>query len=425
MTPAAEQPPPDPGLLPRPGLSDTAAVMRVVDKLDKIGPDAVAEQLIEQAGLSGAQAKATLALADIVTPDLSFAERVRDLGVSDPLLEQGLEELTQVVQGATEVNSDRIGVTADLRIARGLDYYTGTVYETRLSGAEQLGSICSGGRYDSLATDGAQSYPGVGISFGVTRALGPLFARGELVAPAGRCPAASWWPWWTEAGRARSRSVAAALRARGIAAEVAPKAAEVRQADPLRGPAGHPVRLVPRGRRCRRRPCEAPPTTWPARSRTSEAGAAARPGGRMGPGRRGSAPRRWSAAGRIRAHDGAAHPGVLTLLEPLERHRRTPGRRRRRRPDPPARPPRSGSGRAAPRRRAARGRWHRAAAPRPPPPGGWSPTVVAGGSAEAGGLLTGTASTPRAGELTTEADRGPKVGPWRAVDWAVPAAISR
>ena len=69
---------------------------------------------------------------------------------------------------------------ADLKIARGLDYYTGTVYETELVGYESWGSISSGGRYDSLASDGRTTYPGVGLSIGVTRLLAPLFARGLL-----------------------------------------------------------------------------------------------------------------------------------------------------------------------------------------------------------------------------------------------------
>ena len=90
----------------------------------------------------------------------------------------------------------QVQVEADLSIARGLDYYTGTVFETRMAGFESLGSICSGGRYDSLATDGATTYPGVGISLGVTRMLVPLLARGGVTAsrsvPVGRFRRA--WP---------------------------------------------------------------------------------------------------------------------------------------------------------------------------------------------------------------------------------------
>ena len=82
---------------------------------------------------------------------------------------------------------------ADLKIARGLDYYTGSVYETVLVGHENLGSICSGGRYDSLASDGATTYPGVGMSVGVSRLVSRLLSAG-LVRRRGRCRAPSWSP---------------------------------------------------------------------------------------------------------------------------------------------------------------------------------------------------------------------------------------
>ena len=84
---------------------------------------------------------------------------------------------------------------ADLRIARGLDYYTGTVYETRMQGFESLGSICSGGRYDSLASDGRTTYPGVGISFGVTRTLGAAVRAGPDTPRAGPAPTSASWLW--------------------------------------------------------------------------------------------------------------------------------------------------------------------------------------------------------------------------------------
>ena len=69
-------------------------------------------------------------------------------------------------------------MVADLRIARGLDYYTGLVYEVFVDGYESFGAVCSGGRYDALASDGNQTYPGVGMSIGITRILGLLFGRG-------------------------------------------------------------------------------------------------------------------------------------------------------------------------------------------------------------------------------------------------------
>jgi histidyl-tRNA synthetase len=125
-------------------------------------------------------------------------------------------------------------VVADLRIARGLDYYTGTVYETLLAGHEDLGSISSGGRYDSLASDGRATYPGVGISIGVSRILGRLLGQGVLAASRS-VPTCVLVAVANEEARPRAMSVASALRARGIATEVAPSAAkfgkQIRHAD--------------------------------------------------------------------------------------------------------------------------------------------------------------------------------------------------
>jgi len=202
------------------GAKDPAAVMRVIDKLDKLPVEVIAGLLVNEAGLSLEQAEACLALADIRTPDSSFAERVRELGVSDPLLEEGLAELAAVVDGCASLAGDRFAVQADLRIARGLDYYTGTVFETRLAGFEGLGSICSGGRYDSLASDGRTSYPGVGISLGVTRMLIPLFARKKLGASRS-VPSAVLVALPDEQHRAECDAVAQRLRARGVPCEVA------------------------------------------------------------------------------------------------------------------------------------------------------------------------------------------------------------
>jgi len=126
-----------------------------------------------------------------------------------------------VIDGCASVHTDRFTVQADLRIARGLDYYTGTVFETRMAGFEGLGSICSGGRYDSLASDGKTSYPGVGISLGVTRLLMPLFARKKLTASRS-VPSAVLVALPDEQSRAQCNAVAQALRERGIPTEIAP-----------------------------------------------------------------------------------------------------------------------------------------------------------------------------------------------------------
>ena len=203
------------------GVEDHLAVLQRVDKLDKIGATAVAALLTDELGLSPEAAGKCLALAEICTPDDSFVDRVRALGVQHPLLDEGLEALAGVVRAAQASVPGRI--VADLKIARGLDYYTGTVYETELEGYRKLGSICSGGRYDSLASDGRTTYPGVGISVGVTRILAVLIGRGRLAASRS-VPTCVLVAVDDEESRGEAMGVAARLRARGIPTEVAPKA---------------------------------------------------------------------------------------------------------------------------------------------------------------------------------------------------------
>ena len=213
------------------GIDDPAAVLQRVDKLEKIGAAAVVESLAE-IGLDAERASKVVALAGIRTDDNSFVDQVRALGVSHELLDQGLELLSEVVAAAREAVPGRL--VADLSIARGLDYYTGTVYETQLVGYESMGSISSGGRYDSLATDGKQTYPGVGISLGVSRMLVPLLAKGRLVASRS-VPTAVLVAVNDEETRGEADAVARALRVRGIPTEVAPTAdkfgKQIRHAD--------------------------------------------------------------------------------------------------------------------------------------------------------------------------------------------------
>ena len=214
------------------GIVDTVAVLRHVDKLDKIGPDKVVEQLTSDVGVTPVQAQACVRLAGISSRDASFVDEVRALGVTDPMLDEGLDLLADVVQTAGAYVPGRI--VADLKIARGLDYYTGTVYETELVGYEKSGSVSSGGRYDSLANDGKTTYPGVGLSIGVTRLLVPLLGAGVLRASRS-VPTAVVVAVTSEDRRPSATAVAARLRARGIPTEVAPEAAkfgrQIRYAD--------------------------------------------------------------------------------------------------------------------------------------------------------------------------------------------------
>jgi len=203
------------------GLEDTAGVLRSIDKLEKIGAEKVAELLKSELGATQEQAEAALKLATIRTLDTSFVEQVRALGVEHPLLEEGLTELEQVVAAASLRAPGK--VLADLSIARGLDYYTGTVVETVLVGHEQLGSICSGGRYESLASKGNRTFPGVGLSIGVTRLVSRILSQ-EFATATRSVPTVVLVALNDDDSWAAAQDVAAQLRARGISTEVAAKA---------------------------------------------------------------------------------------------------------------------------------------------------------------------------------------------------------
>ncbi len=205
------------------GLEDIEETLRIMDKLDKIGPEAVKQLLRERVGADESRAEAALRLAEISAPDASFADRILALGLRSPLLDEGLEELVNLVERANALIPG--AMVADLKIARGLDYYTGSVYESVLEGHEDLGSVCSGGRYDSLVSDGKQTFPGVGLSIGVSRILARIIGQGKVV-PSRRVPAAVLVAVNDEKERFHAESTAMRLRRRGIPTEVCPNSAK-------------------------------------------------------------------------------------------------------------------------------------------------------------------------------------------------------
>lgn len=196
------------------GIADVEGTLRAIDKLAKITATGVAAELAEL-GLGTAQIDGALALASIRTRDTSFVDQVRALVPSNALLEEGLDELAALLSASGDF------MVADLSIARGLDYYTGTVYEAVLDDFPGLGAICAGGRYDSLVSDGKRSYPGVGLSLGISR----LVSRIVPTLTATRAvPSAVLVAVTDEAARGQSLRVAATLRARGIPVDVMPTA---------------------------------------------------------------------------------------------------------------------------------------------------------------------------------------------------------
>jgi len=165
------------------GLSEKAGdIMRTVDKLDKIGPEKVKTLLLdEEIGLTGEQADEILAFIAIRGTNAEILEKLSAYQGRNELFDLGYEELKAVVSCLSAFGVPESNFAVDLTIARGLDYYTGTVYETTMLDYPEIGSICSGGRYDNLAeyyTD--KKLPGVGISIGATRLFYVLEEQGLL-----------------------------------------------------------------------------------------------------------------------------------------------------------------------------------------------------------------------------------------------------
>ena len=164
------------------GLSEKSGdIMRTVDKLDKIGPDKVRVLLVEDCGVEEAKADEILKFIAIRGTNAEVLAALESYRGKNEVFDQGLDELAAVTRllGAFGVPEENFAV--DLTIARGLDYYTGTVYETTLLDHPEIGSVCSGGRYDNLAeyyTD--RPLPGVGISIGLTRLFYVLNEQGML-----------------------------------------------------------------------------------------------------------------------------------------------------------------------------------------------------------------------------------------------------
>jgi histidyl-tRNA synthetase len=170
------------GLLEKLGLQDKSTVLlRCLDKLAKIGPEKVAEEMISAAGTTSEQAAAILRLAALSGSNDEVLRQLGTLVAGSELGEAGVARLEQILEGvrAAEPGSQRI--VLDVAIARGLDYYTGVVFETLLDDLPTIGSICSGGRYDNLAgLYTQQDLPGIGASLGLDRLLAAMEELGMV-----------------------------------------------------------------------------------------------------------------------------------------------------------------------------------------------------------------------------------------------------
>ena len=166
------------------GLGEKSGdIMRAVDKLDKIGPEKLKAILLDDCGLTDAQADEILSFITIRGTNAEVLSALEGYRGRSETFDLGLDELRAVTQYLSAFGVPEENFAVDLTIARGLDYYTGTVYETTLLDHPEIGSVCSGGRYDNLAeyyTD--RQLPGVGISIGLTRLFYVLNEQNMLAA---------------------------------------------------------------------------------------------------------------------------------------------------------------------------------------------------------------------------------------------------
>ena len=164
------------GLLEEMGLAaQAAAVLRALDKLPKVGPEAVVAEMAEKAGVGAEQARRVLALVEMKGSNAEVLDRLqREFGSNEKAAE-GVRRLRELLDVTRTAGVPEGRIRLDLSIARGLDYYTGTIYETFLLDMPSIGSVCSGGRYDNLAgLYTRQPLPGVGASLGLDRLLAAL-----------------------------------------------------------------------------------------------------------------------------------------------------------------------------------------------------------------------------------------------------------
>lgn len=210
------------GLLEKLGmLENSVPILRCLDKLDKIGAEGVNKELQSVAGLSVQQASEILRLAEVKGSADSVLTAVAPLVSGNERGEGAIERLSQIVQALEHTGVPEARFKIDVSIARGLDYYTGVIFETMLGQLPSIGSICSGGRYDNLAgLYTKQHLPGIGASLGLDRLLAAM-EKLEMIQPV-RTPAPVMIAYFDKDRLNDYLSIAQAVRSAGIGCEVYP-----------------------------------------------------------------------------------------------------------------------------------------------------------------------------------------------------------
>ncbi len=211
------------GLLEKLDLADKSVVMlRCLDKLGKIGRDKVAEEMVQFAEATPQQADAVLKLTELSGTSEEILESLKPMLAGNATGEEGISKLGRFFTAIAEAGVPKDRIVLDVSIARGLDYYTGTIYETFLDDLPQIGSVCSGGRYDNLAElYTKQKLPGVGASLGLDRLMAALEQLGQM--EKSQSPVEVFLPYFVELRLGDYLKLAADLRQSGIGVEFYPE----------------------------------------------------------------------------------------------------------------------------------------------------------------------------------------------------------
>ena len=212
------------GLLESLDLADQAVpVLRALDKLAKIGPDGVRDEMAETAGTTAAQSGAVLEFSALEGGNHEILDAVEPMVSGSELGRVGVAQVREVLAGIAAGGVEDAFLQLDVSIARGLDYYTGTIFETFLGSLPDIGSVCSGGRYDDLASTYTKSHiPGIGASLGLDRLLAAMTELGMLESVS--TPAPVFIAYFSEGRGPDYCKLAMELRRAGLGVEVYPAA---------------------------------------------------------------------------------------------------------------------------------------------------------------------------------------------------------
>lgn len=235
------------GLLEKQGLSErSVGVLRALDKLPKIGRDKVVAEMTEHVGATSEQANAVLELAELTGSSEEMLNSLETMLEGSESGQLGAARLRELFACCTKSGIPDGRVELDLSIARGLDYYTGTIYETFLGDKPEIGSVCSGGRYDNLTgLFTKQRLPGVGASLGLDRLLTAMEMLGMLESAS--TPADVFIPYFESDRLGDYLAMARALRAQGLTVEVFPDAKKLGKQLQYADRKGHKIAIIAGG----------------------------------------------------------------------------------------------------------------------------------------------------------------------------------